>query len=163
MLAVLDRAALATARALSVAGLLALMVLAAMTLADGLMRWLANQPIEGVRDLGALAIALAVSCCMPIALVERAHITIRVVESMLSRLAGRVLNVLAALLVEVVLGVMAWQFWLFAAKLAEGNETTYVLRIPTAPFWYGVDVILWCAVLVQALVMAREVTRLFSK
>jgi len=35
-----------------------------------------------------------------------------------------------------------------------------VLQIPTAPFWYGVDAILWCAVVVQAIVAAREVARL---
>jgi len=61
MLAALERVTLAATRALSVVGLVALMGLAAMTLADGLLRWVANHPIEGVRDLGGLAIAVAIA------------------------------------------------------------------------------------------------------
>ena len=89
MLAWLERAGLAATRALSGAGLLALMFLAVMTLADGLARWLANQPIEGVRDIGAVAIALAVSCCLPVGLMERSNITIRFVESAVGPAAGK--------------------------------------------------------------------------
>ena len=48
LLATLDRLALASTRALSVVGLVALMVLAFVTLANGLLRWLINQPIAGV-------------------------------------------------------------------------------------------------------------------
>ena len=162
MLPALERAALAGTRALSIIGLVALMGLAAMTLADGLMRWLANQPIQGVRDLGALTIAVAVSCSLPMVLIERGNITIRVVENLVSRTAGQLLNVLSALLVGAVVALMAWQFYLYAAKMTQARETTWVLQIPVAPFWYGVDAILWCAVLVQAIVAAREIARLIE-
>ena len=80
MLAALERLTLTATRALSVVGLIALMGLAAMTLADGLLRWLANRPIEGVRDLGGLAIAVAIACCIPVGLVERGNIAIRLGE-----------------------------------------------------------------------------------
>ena len=51
-----------------------------MTIADGLMRWIANQPIEGVRDLGGLAIALAIACCFPVVMIEKGNITIRLAD-----------------------------------------------------------------------------------
>jgi TRAP-type C4-dicarboxylate transport system permease small subunit len=162
MLAALERMALAGTRALSVIGLIALMGLAAMTLADGLMRWLANQPIEGVRDLGGLAIAVAISCCLPIVMMERGNIAIRL-GALLSKPLGRVLDALSALLVCAVLGVAAWQIWIYAEKLARARETTFVLQIPTAPFWFGVDAILWCAVLVQALVATHDFLKIFSR
>ena len=73
----LERTALVATRALSVVGLTALMSLAVMTIADGLMRWIANRPIEGVRDLGGLAIALAIACCLPVVMIEKGNITIR--------------------------------------------------------------------------------------
>lgn len=161
MLATLERAALAATRALSIVGLAALMCLAAMTLVDGLMRSLVNRPIAGVRDLAALTIAVAVSCSLPMVLIERGNITIRVVAGTLGAAAGRFFDLLASLLVCGVFGLMAWQFHLFASKLAQGRETTWVLQIPVAPFWYGVDVILWCAVLVQMIVTARDAVRLF--
>lgn len=154
----LERSGLAATRALSVAGLVALMFLAVLTLADGLARWLANQPIEGVRDLGALAIALAVSCCIPVGLMERSNITIRLAESY-SPIIGRLLDAFAAFMVAAVVVALAWQFTVFAGKIARAGETTWVLKIPTAPFWYGVAAIFWCAVVVQLIVVVLEVAR----
>jgi len=155
----LERLGLALTRALSVVGLVALMALAAMTLADGLARWLANRPIEGVRDAGALIVAVAVACCIPVALMERANITIRVAASVFGARAGRALDALAALAVAVVIAAMAWQFMVFAGKLARAGETTWVLKIPVAPFWYTVAGILWLAVFVQAIVVILDVAR----
>ena len=158
MLAALERLTLSATRALSVVGLIALMGLAAMTLADGLLRWLASRPIEGVRDLAGLAIAVAITCCIPMGLVERGNITIRL-GGMAHPRVGRLLDAFASLIVDVVLALAAWQFWLYAAKMARAHETTFVLQIPIAPFWFGVDAILWCAVLVQGIVAVRDMAR----
>jgi len=155
----LERVGLALTRALSVVGLVALMALAAMTLADGLARWLANRPIEGVRDAGALIVAVAVACCIPVALMERANITIRVAASVFGARVGRALDALAALAVAAVIAAMAWQFMVFAGKLARAGETTWVLKIPVAPFWYTVAAILWLAVFVQGIVVILDVAR----
>jgi TRAP-type C4-dicarboxylate transport system permease small subunit len=162
MLAALERVTLNATRALSVVGLIALMGLASMTLIDGLLRWLANRPIEGVRDLGGLAIAVAIACCIPVGLVERGNIAIRL-GGTLHPAVGRLLDAIAALVVCAVLAVAAWQFWIYAAKLAHAHETTFVLQIPIAPFWFGVDVILWLAVLVQLIVAARDWARVFER
>ena len=126
-LARLERVALIGTRALSVVGLVALMILASITLANGLMRWLLNQPIAGVVDVGALAIAIAVSCCIPISMMERSHITFRLVSSASPGL-GRVLDVVADIAVAVILGLMAWQFWVYAGELVATGERTYVLK-----------------------------------
>jgi len=156
-----ERLASLAATALAVAGLAALMLLAAMTLADGLVRWLAGRPIQGVRDVASLVIAVAVSCCLPSALIERSHITVRFVPRW-SPLGGKLLDFIAALAVLGVLGVIAWQFWLHARNIAAAGETTWVLRLPTAPFWYLIDAILWGAVLVQLLVSVAQAAQLRS-
>jgi TRAP-type transport system small permease protein len=155
----LERLALLATRGLSLAGLVALMLLATMTLADGTLRWLANRPIEGVRDVGAAIIAVAVSCCFPAGLMERAHITIRVAGSVLGSRFGLVLDALAAIAVWVVTIAMAWQFTAFAGKIAHAGETTWVLKIPTAPFWYTVAAILWIAALVQMIVVVLQISK----
>ena len=157
MLQRLERIGLGATRALSVAGLLLLMALAAMTLADGLLRWLANRPIEGVRDLGAVIVAVAVCCCIPVGLMERANISIRVAKDLLGERASRVLEAFAALAALVVIGAMAWQFTVYAGKIARVGETTWILKIPTAPFWYLVAGILWLAVAVQFIVLILEI------
>jgi len=158
----LERAGLVATRALSVAGLFALMVLAVLTLMDGVARWLMNQPIEGVRDIGGLAIALAISCCIPVGLMERSNITIRFLESFFGPAMVKAFDALAAVVVAVVVVALAWQFTVFAGKIAHANETTWVLKIPTAPFWYGVAALFWCAVVVQCLVVVLEAGRCFG-
>ena len=73
------------------------------------------------------------------------------------------LDAIAALAVGAVLAAAAWQFWIYAAKMARAHETTFVLQIPIAPFWFGVDVILWLAVMVQVIVAARDCARAFQR
>jgi TRAP-type transport system small permease protein len=155
----LERIALVSTRVLSVIGLLALMVLAFVTLANGLLRWLLNRPIAGVVDVGALAIAIAVSCCLPVSLMERSHIAFRLISS-ISPAIGRVCDAIAAAAVAVVLIGMAWQFWVYAGELVLSGERTYVLKLPAAPFWYVADVVLWVAAAVQLIVIALDIGRL---
>lgn len=163
MLDWLERLGLRSTRALSAVGLTALMFLAVLTLADGLLRWLANAPIEGARDLGGLAIAIAITCCVPVGLMERSNITIRFIEGIAGRAVSNVFDVLASLAVGVVMVVVAWQFWLYAGKLARAHETTWVLQVQVAPYWYVVAAIFWIAVAVQAIVIAVDIGRLFGR
>ncbi len=160
MIQTLERVGLAVTRSLSAFGLLALMLLAAMTLADGLARWILNAPIEGVRDAGSLVIAVAVACLLPVGLAERSHITIRVAEPLLGATASKWLDAAAAVLVAVLMGAICWQFFLYAGKAAKANETTWILKWPRAPFWYGVAGILVVGVAVQIVVALSLVHRL---
>ena len=157
----LERAALVGTRVLSVVGLVALMVLAFLTLANGLLRWLFKQPIAGVVDVGALAIAIAVCCCLPVAMMERSNIAFRVVSAV-SPALGRVLDAIASVAVAAVLALMAYEFFLYAQSLVASGERTYVLKIPAAPFWFAADAILWFALVVQLVVVAVEFGRLFG-
>jgi TRAP-type C4-dicarboxylate transport system permease small subunit len=144
-------------RIISIAGLTALMFLAVMTLADGLLRWLANAPIDGVRDMGGLAVAIGVAACLPVGLMERSNITLHFLNSVGAPAIGRVLDAFAALVTGVVYIALAWQFTTFAGKMAQAHETTWVLKIPVAPFWYVVAAILWLSVCVQAIVIILEI------
>ncbi len=148
---------------LAIIGLTALLGLAAMTTVDGLSRWLLHRPIDGVRDIASLLIAIAVSCCMPIALIENAHISVHLFESKGSNVVSKVSNSFVAIAVAVVSGCLAWQFWVYAGRIAAGNEMTMALRIPTAPFWYCVDFALWCAFAVQVVVASGEFVKIFDK
>ena len=159
----LERLWLTATRALSALGLSALLFLAVLTLVDGLARWLLNQPIEGVRDVAAVAIALAVSCCLPVGLMERSNIVIRALPVARWPRISRTLDALAAIVVALIMGAMAWQFMVFAGKMAKAGETTWILKIPTAPFWYGVSAILLCAVLVQTIVVVLELGRCWGR
>jgi TRAP-type C4-dicarboxylate transport system permease small subunit len=158
MIPALELAALGASRALSALGLTGLLCLASMTLADGLARWLFSAPIEGVRDAGSLVIAVAVACMLPVGLAERSHITIRIMQTVLGDRVARWLDLVAAILVTLVMVVICWQFFIYAGKIAQAGETTWILKWPRAPFWYGVAVALAAGAAVQAIVLLRQIT-----
>lgn len=141
------------ARALAAIGLGALLVFAATTIADGLLRFFFAHPIDAVRDLGGLVAAFAVACCIPLTIIERSNITIRFITSFISQRAGRVADVAAALLVEIVLVLMAWRFAIFAGQAAADGNATWMLRVPTAPVWWAVTAMLAIAAMLQVLVL----------
>jgi hypothetical protein len=150
-----DRVLLRLSRLLAVVGLCGLLLLAVMTLLDGLLRSLANHPIDAVRDLGGVVAAVSVACCLPLALLERSNITIRFLGGLFGAGAGAMAERFAALVVLVVVGFMARQFFVFATDAARNGDATWILNIGTAPFWYVVDAMFWIATAAQLLVTVR--------
>jgi C4-dicarboxylate transporter DctM subunit len=148
----IERASKLLAQALVVAGLGALLCFAVMTMADGLLRFFFARPIDAVRDVGGLVAAFAVACCIPVAIVERSNITIRFVSSVFGPRAGRIADLAAAVLVEIVLVLMTWQFVVFAIQAQATGAATWMLRIPSAPVWGAVAVILGISALLQIVV-----------
>jgi len=148
----IDRAARLIAQSLAVVGLGALLCFAFMTMADGLLRFFFARPIDAVRDVGGLVAAFAVACCIPVAVVERSNITIRFISGIAGPRAGRVADVAAAVLVEIVLVLMTWQFVIFAKQAQATGTATWMLRIPAAPVWSAVAVILGISALLQIVV-----------
>jgi TRAP-type C4-dicarboxylate transport system permease small subunit len=145
----IDVASKTLARVLAVAGLGVLLAFAIMTMADGLLRFFFAHPIDVVRDAASLVAAFSVACCIPVAIVERSNITIRFLPTLFGVRAGQVADIAAAILVEVILILMTWQFVLFAKQAAASGSATWMLRIPTAPVWAAVAVILGISALLQ--------------
>jgi TRAP-type C4-dicarboxylate transport system permease small subunit len=145
----IDVASKTLARALAVVGLGVLLAFAVMTMADGLLRFFFAHPIDVVRDAASLVAAFSVACCIPVAIVERSNITIRFLPTLFGVRAGQVADIAAAILVEIILILMTWQFVLFAKQADASGSATWMLRIPTAPVWAAVAVILGISALLQ--------------
>jgi TRAP-type C4-dicarboxylate transport system permease small subunit len=145
----IDFASKTLARALAVVGLGVLLSFAVMTMADGLLRFFFAHPIDVVRDAASLVAAFSVACCIPVAIVERSNITIRFLPTLFGVRAGQVADIAAAILVEIILILMTWQFVLFAKQADASGSATWMLRIPTAPVWAAVSVILGISALLQ--------------
>lgn len=140
---------------LAVAGLTVLLALAVCTLFDGLLRALANYPLDFVREIGDLVAAICGACCLPIVLLYKNNITLRTFENILPPGGARIFDAFADVLMTVVMVAMAWQFWLFGIKTKQANDVTWMMNVPKAPFWFAVDAILWVCVAVQAFVMIQ--------
>jgi len=145
------------ATVLAVAGLSLLMVLAFFTLLDGLLRAFANYPLDFVREIGDLVAAVCGACCLPIALLHRSNITLRIFDKLLPPRGVRAVDAAADLLTAVVVTGMAWQFFLFSEKTARANDVTWLMNVPKAPFWFVVDAVLWGAAIVQVFVLVQVI------
>ena len=78
------------ANAFAVAGLSLLLILAVFTLLDGLLRAIANTPIDLVREIGDMVAAICGTCCLPIVLLHRNNIVLRLFDRILPPSAVRV-------------------------------------------------------------------------
>ena len=125
-----ERLAAAAARMLALFGLGLLLLFAVATLFDGALRGLLNHPIESVRDLGGSVVSIAVACCLPLGLVERSNISIKVIDLWLPPAASRVLDALAAIVVQVIIFFIALEFYWYARDIAKSGETTLHARHP---------------------------------
>jgi TRAP-type C4-dicarboxylate transport system permease small subunit len=145
------------ANALAVAGLSLLLILAAFTVIDGLLRAFANYPLDLIREVGDLVAAICGAACLPITLLHRANITLRAFSNAFPARAVVTIDSFAAVVVEILMIAMAWQFYLFSVKTMRAGDVTWLLNIPKAPFWFAVDGILWVAVAVQTFVLIEEI------
>lgn len=156
VLARIEKLVTGAANALAVAGLTILLILAIFTLFDGLLRALANYPLDIVREIGDLVAAICGACCLPIVLLHRNNIVLRTFEKILPTRGVRVIDVFAAVVIEIVMIAMASEFYLFGTKTLKAGDVTWLLNLPKAPFWFAVDVILWVGAAVQTFVLVQE-------
>ena len=157
------RAATIVAQTCAVIGLVLLVAFAVGTLGDGLLRRFAGRPIEAVRDIGGLVVAIAIVCCMPLALLQRANITIKFVQAFFGVRAGSYFDAVASVAIEIVLVFIARQFFIYATALAHTGDTTTMLALRTAPFWFVVSAVLWIAVATQCVVVVQQMQTAFAR
>lgn len=151
----IERAGKASARVLATIGLGTLLCFAVMTIADGMLRFFFASPLDVVRDAGGLVAAFAVATCIPVAIIERSNISIRFLSELFGPRVSRIADFAAGLLVEVILLLVTWQFVLFAEQAHETGTATWMLRIPTAPVWAAVAVIMAFSAALQTIVILR--------
>jgi len=146
-----------TSRMIALIGLAGLLALAFATVLDVLCRWLLNAPITGVRDLSALFVAIIIAASFPMCFANRNNITIRFLGTFLGPWYREFLDLFGNILTLVVLSLMAWKFWIYAGQLAKSNETTWVLCLPVAPWYYMVAALITACFFVQIFVVFQSI------
>jgi C4-dicarboxylate transporter, DctM subunit len=125
-----------------------------------------NRPVAASYELVQFMLVTMVFCGIGYTAVKRGHVAVDFVVSRLSKRAQLALETVTILLALGVFAVIVWQSIENAAYLRQKHETSYMLGIPTFPFYYVIAFgsTLLCAVLALQLVHTiREVTRSFSE
>lgn len=120
--------------ALAGASLAAMMLL---TVADVVLRAVANRPIRGTFELVELLLACTFFLALPAAFLRDDHIVVDVIDYMAPRRVA-LLKRIAEVIAVIVIAVMAWQGWLTARDTLVFNDVTSDLELPRILYWIPV-------------------------
>ena len=134
-------------------GFLLLLIVAAATVVDVLMRWLFQSPIEGLDDISHLAFAIIIVACFPAGLLQGHNITIRFLGKAVGDRGGYWLEVLGAALTLFFFAMIAWQLVVHTGQAHSSGDTTMTVEAITWPWWLGATAIVILCVPVQIAVL----------
>ncbi len=153
---VIDRSDGWGTRWLALVGLVGLVAVALVTIADVLLRWLFNSPVDGVSEISRLVVAIAIASFFPMALAERHHISIEFLGAWLGPRAQLWLDTLAHVVTSFFFLVLGWQFILYTLEIGESGETTWLLGWRVAPWWTVTTVFMLICIPVQGGILIRQ-------
>ena len=130
-----------------------LLGMVALTFADVIGRRLIGKPIYGANDITEHLMALVVFAGLPLVTAAGAHLTIDLLDKLVSQPWMAWWRVLASVLVTLVLAVIAFLFVKHGLNASRISEVSQALRVPRAPLY--VFMALSCALsAVAALIVA---------
>lgn len=147
------------ARTLALLGLVGLLFLSIMVVADIILRWLIGFPLKGVNDVYAVVIAVVIAACIPNALLAKQNISIEVVGEAFGGRIRALLESFAAFAVLIFFAILAWKFIPYSAAITASGEQTWVLKLPVGPWWWTATALFWVAVATQAMVLLSDLCR----
>ena len=118
-------------------GWLAAVFLVAMmllTVADVVLRAVANKPIPGIVELVELMLACTFFLALPATFLRDEHIVVDLLDTRARRLVPWLKRFSAALAV-VMLGIITWQGWIAARDTLVFHDVTSDLSLPRLLYW----------------------------
>lgn len=108
-----------------------------LTVADVVLRSVANRPIRGTLEIVELLLACAFFVALPATFLRDEHVVVDIVDGAAPRRVP-LLKRIAALASVLILGLMAWQGWISAKDSLVFNDVTSDLSIPMIVYWVPV-------------------------
>jgi TRAP-type mannitol/chloroaromatic compound transport system permease small subunit len=140
-------------------GFFLLLISAAVTVTDALMRGFLNAPLHGWADMSQLVYAIVIVACFPAGLLQGHNITIRFLGSGLGARATYWLEVFGALMTLFFFVLVAWQFVVMTDDLRTTHDSTMTIKIITWPWWTVATLIIMVCVPIQAVVTWGQLRR----
>ena len=153
----LDRLGIALTRRIACGGVLVMLLVAMVTIADVLLRTLANAPIVAMNEITEVFFAVAIAACFPAGLTQRIHVTVDLLATRYGECLTAWLKVVGALLLLWLFALITWRLGAIAATLTETSETTIILQIPTWPFIWLVAGLAGVGAVFQLVVLGVEI------
>lgn len=132
-------------------GVVGMLLIAFSTIADVLSRWLFSRAITGMEEVAGMALAVAVSACLPAGAAQRVNITVDLLSGKVGPEMQKALERFGALALLVLYALLALRVGDYAAELGARKAVTVYVNLPIAPFLWVVTAFLVATTLVQAL------------
>lgn len=113
-----------------------LLGMVALTFADVIGRRIIGKPIYGANDITEHLMALVVFAGLPLVTAAGAHLTIDLLNKLVSQPWMAWWRVLVSVLVTLVLAVIAWLFVKHGLNASRISEVSQALRLPRAPQYF---------------------------
>ncbi|EAQ43911.1 putative membrane protein [Roseobacter sp. MED193] len=113
-----------------------LLAMVALTFADVIGRRIVGKPIYGANDITEHLMALVVFAGLPLVTAAGAHLTIDLLDKLVSKPWMAWWRVLISILVTVVLAVIAWLFVKHGLNASRIFEVSQALRVPRGPLYF---------------------------
>lgn len=140
-------------RWLALIGVVGLVVVALVTIADVLLRWLFSTPVDGVSEISRLVVAVSIASFFPMALAERHHVSIEFLGAAVGPRLRRWIDAFAHLSTLFFFLILGWQFVLYTMELRESGETTWLLGWRVAPWWTAAAALMLLCIPVQSVIL----------
>lgn len=147
----------AVSNAIAGVGVIVMVVTAAITTLDILMRWLIGTGVVALNEITVMTFVVAISACLPAALAARVGVIIDVAAGLVPTHVMTIMRSLGALLLLAFVALLAWSLFRFAGNMGAQGRTTVILAIPLAPFYYASSALLGFAALVQTVVTWNDI------
>jgi len=134
-------------------GFTGLVLVAMLTMIDGVGRWLTLPRIPGFNDIAQISYAIVISSCFPSLLLRDQNVVIRFLGKGIKGRTNYWLEAFGNLLTLAFFGILVWQFYLLTIDLQVSNRTSPTLEFPIAPWWWIISIIMTITVPVQVLVV----------
>jgi TRAP-type transport system small permease protein len=128
-------------RALEILSALCLFAIVALTFVDVFARYLFASPIKGSLEIIQFAMALVIFTALPLVTRTREHVTVSLIEGLVTRPSTRRIKQVACDVVSLFAVVLlAWRLWVQASEYVQSANKTIVLAWPMAPLTYFMSI-----------------------
>ena len=136
---------------------LALFAIMILTLVDVSGRKVLSESVPGSLEMTELMMVVVIFAGMPLVSLAGEHVVFDSLDPWLPRWLRRAQGLLVDALCAAALLGLAWLMWTMASQMAGYGETTAQLKLPKAPFVYGMSVLCAVTAVVHGLLMLRPV------
>ncbi len=141
-------------RRIATIGFTGLVIIAVLTMADSMARYLWLPRIPGFNDFNQVIFAIVIATCFPAGLLRANNITIRFLGAALGPGPRRWLETFGAVLTLAFFSMLAWRFVFMTADFQVNHRVTETIEMPVAPWWWLTTAIMVLCVPIQVWVVA---------